>query len=64
MVGQQARQACLAALGGFATDAGVDDGMISLRRYDFVVQLVWQPRTPGGPEPVMPDSGQSEETDN
>jgi type IV pilus assembly protein PilM len=45
-------------------DAGVDDGMISLRRYDFVVQLVWQPRTPGGPEPVMPDSEQSEETDN
>lgn len=35
---------------------GIDDGMISLRRYDFVVQFVWQPKTPGGPEPVVPDT--------
>jgi type IV pilus assembly protein PilM len=45
-------------------EAGLDDGMISLRRYDFVVQFVWQPRTPGGPEPVIPDRSQAEETDN
>jgi type IV pilus assembly protein PilM len=44
-------------------EAGLDDGMISLRRYDFVVQLVWQPRTPGGPEPVITDRSQAEETD-
>ncbi|MFM8633329.1 MAG: type IV pilus assembly protein PilM [Planctomycetia bacterium] len=27
------------------------DTMITLRRYDFVVQFVWQPKTPGAPEP-------------
>jgi type IV pilus assembly protein PilM len=43
--------------------AGLDDGMISLKRYDFVVQFVWQPRTPGGPEPVIADRSQMEETD-
>jgi type IV pilus assembly protein PilM len=32
-------------------DAGEGDGMITLRRYDFVVQFVWKPRTPGAPEP-------------
>lgn len=38
-----------------------DDGMISLRRYDFIVQFVWQPKTPGGPEPVVADASREEE---
>ena len=37
-------------------NAARDEGMIALRRYDFVVQFVWQPRTPGAPEPVRPDA--------
>lgn len=41
-----------------------DDGMISLRRYDFVVQFVWQPKTPGGPEPVAAASPAGEEADD
>lgn len=32
--------------------AAQDDAMITLRRYDFVVQFVWQPRTPGAPTPA------------
>ena len=27
-----------------------DDPFVTLRRYDFVVQLVWKPRTPGAPQ--------------
>ncbi len=41
-----------------------DDGMVSLRRYDFVVQFVWQPRTPGGPEPVPAESAATENSEN
>ena len=44
--------------------AEADDGMIALRRYDFVVQFVWQPKTPGGPEPVAAGTSQREETDD
>ena len=31
-------------------DEVAEDPFITLRRYDFVVQLVWQPRTPGAPQ--------------
>lgn len=40
-----------------------DDGMIALRRYDFIVQFVWQPRTPGGPEPVVAKAPSTEEAE-
>jgi type IV pilus assembly protein PilM len=49
---------------GRAADVAADEGMISLRRYDFVVQFVWQPRTPGGPQPVIAKTPVTEETDN
>jgi type IV pilus assembly protein PilM len=41
-----------------------DDGMVVLRRYDFVVQFIWQPRTPGGPEPARAESTVTEDSEN
>jgi type IV pilus assembly protein PilM len=52
--------------GGLAERPGEpaqDDGLITLRRYDFIVQFVWQPRTPGGPEPPAPTDSQAQEAD-
>lgn len=45
---------------GRAGDAAADT-TISLRRYDFVVQFVWQPQTPGGPQPVVAKTPGTEE---
>jgi type IV pilus assembly protein PilM len=45
-------------------DAPREDDLISLRRYDFVVQFVWQPRTPGAPEPVRVEPAGTEESEN
>lgn len=43
--------------------AEADEGLLSLRRYDFVVQFVWQPKTPGGPEFDLTDAENNEEAD-
>ena len=51
------------AIVGGADGGAADDGMISLRRYDFVVQFAWQPKTPGAPEPVVAGT-EDGETDN
>ena len=43
-------------------DRAADEDMISLRRYDFVVQFVWQPRTPG--KPIVAEASGTEGADN
>jgi type IV pilus assembly protein PilM len=35
-----------------AVREGEGGGTITLRQHDFVLQFVWQPRTPGGPAPM------------